>query len=85
MLQDYFYLTQSVYAVMGILFFLIAIVLLLVIAKKLSSLEKKIEKLIDKGLGSARAAENLLETGEKIIALSALKIFKKITNKKEDK
>jgi hypothetical protein len=85
MVEQYYYLIQSIYAVFGILFFLLVTISIIIITKKIIKLEEKFEKILEKGLTSADAAHDLLITGEKILALTALKIFKKIfKNKKED-
>lgn len=76
-MQNFFYLSQSIFAILGIIVFIILAALLVQLFKKIDRLEKRLDMITEKGMEVADGAKNMVNTGQKVLLYGVYRIFKR--------
>lgn len=76
-IQTFYFWSQSIYAIVGIVLFIAIFVLLYGLVKKLTRLEEKLEIIAERGVATAESAKNIIEGGEKVVFWGIYKMLKK--------
>lgn len=76
--QSFFYWSQSIYAIFGILFFVILGILLILTFKKISRLEEKLNLLTDKAIEATDSTKDILKSGQKIFIYGIYEFLKNL-------
>jgi hypothetical protein len=81
--QNFFYITQGVYAIFGMIAFAAVTIFLVLLYRQVQNISGRLERIADKGVETAESAKNIFTGGEKLIAYSLYKYIKNINKSKK--